>query len=420
MDIFVYIDAGNLSHKPLFMGVLRSESVRGKEVFSFRPDDEWVRSKPFSFLDADLKQFALEQYVPESKPNFGVFMDSCPDRWGRVLMQRRERIRATAAQRPVRRLSESDYLLGVYDGNRMGALRFKTDKNGPFLDNDNQLTTPPMTSMNLLEQASLNYEKDNSEKSSDFNTWLRMLYAPGSSLGGARPKANVMGSDGSLWIAKFPSHNDHTDVGAWEYVVILMAKEFGLRVPECRTQRFSSRFHTFLTRRFDRGENGIRLHFASAMTLLGYTDGSDASDGASYLEMAELLRRYGTCKQKEELIELWKRIVFNIAISNCDDHLRNHGFILTNKGWNLSPAFDLNPDPQGLGLKLNISETDNSLDFELALSTAQFYGLTPKDATDQISLLKRVVSSWRAKATRLGISRREQEEMSPAFASAFV
>lgn len=414
MDIYVYVDARELTPAPLLMGVLHVQTVRGREIFSFTAHDAWLRNSSFAYLDADLQPYAGEQFVPQGKMNFGIFTDSCPDRWGRVLMQRRERLRAKDENRAVRRLAESDYLLGVYDGNRMGALRFKTHADGPFLDNDARLATPPVASIRALEQASLNYERTDAEHSPEYRNWLRSLYSPGSSLGGARPKANLLDVDGSVWIAKFPSRHDEVDVGGWEQVVTAMARDFGIATPPTRAERYSSRHHTFLTRRFDRTHAGDRRYFASAMTLLGYADGDDAQQGVSYLELAEFIERYG-CEQRADLTELWKRVVFNMAISNCDDHLRNHGFILTPKGWRLSPAYDLTPNPHGSGLKLNIDEADNALDFDLAIDTAPYYGIDTSQAAQLVSLCRRVCSTWRDRATRLGLSRTEQELVAPAF-----
>jgi serine/threonine-protein kinase HipA len=416
MDIFVYIDAFGLTDGPLPMGILKAETVRGKQIFSFRADESWLKNNCFNYLDPDLQQYSGVQYAPGEKGNFGLFLDSCPDRWGRVLMQRRERIRAKEAGEGIKKLQESDYLLGIYDGNRMGALRFKTDRQGKFLDDDAHLATPPVTSLRALEQASLNYERTDLEQSVDYVHWVRMLYSPGSSLGGARPKANVVDTDGNLWIAKFPSKNDTIDVGAWEYIVTEMARKFGLQVPEVRIEKFSSCHHTFLTKRFDRQGLDKRLYFASAMTLLGYNDGDNAQDGVSYLELAEFIQNNGTPQLKDDLKELWKRVVFNIAISNCDDHLRNHGFILTSKGWTLSPAYDLTPNPDGLGLKLNISEDDNSLDYQLAIDTASYYGIKNDEAEKMVQQVKNVCSGWRLMTESIsGLSRAEQERMTTAF-----
>ncbi len=244
--------------------------------------------------------------------------------------------------------------------------------------------------------------------------WLNMLIAPGSSLGGARPKANILDDKGHLWIAKFPSGHDAKDMGAWELATARMAQQCGIVMSECRAQRFSSNHHTFLTKRFDRNDAGRRIHFASAMTLLGYTDGANYADGISYLEIAEWIM--GNCDHTDQNLEqLWRRMLFNIAVSNCDDHLRNHGFILTNKGWLLSPAYDINPDENGMGLKLNISEDDNSLNFDLALSQAGYFGLSDTRAKTILNEMKSVVANWHKYATACGISRSEQEFVAGAF-----
>jgi len=241
-----------------------------------------------------------------------------------------------------------------------------------------------------------------------------MLLAPGSSLGGARPKSNVLDENGALWIAKFPSGYDTKDMGAWEVVTAKLAQECGIIMADCKADRFSSRQHTFLSKRFDRSEKGKRIHFASAMTLLGYTDGADCAEGVSYLELAEWVTR--NCDNvSANLEQLWRRIVFNIAVSNCDDHLRNHGFLLTPKGWTLSPAYDINPDETGMGLKLNISEDDNALDFELAVSVAEYFGLNGKQAEEILNEVKTSVSNWQKIASKYGISRSEQELVRNAF-----
>jgi serine/threonine-protein kinase HipA len=412
-DIYVYMDWGE-SNAPVLMGLLRSEILRGKEVFSFEYVPEWLKYKGFRAIDPDLLQFSGKQYLPADKSNFGLFLDSSPDRWGRMLMRRREAITAREENRPARTLTETDYLLGVYDGNRMGGLRFKRSANGEFMDNNKAMATPPWVFVRDLEQASLQLEKEELKDDTESVKWLNMLIAPGSSLGGARPKANILDRNGALWIAKFPSRNDAKDMGAWEALTAELARNCGIDVPENKAQRFSSKQHTFLTKRFDRTANGQRIHFASAMTLLGYTDGADSAEGVSYLELAEWISRY--CNNVEaNLIQLWRRIVFNIAVSNCDDHLRNHGFLLTSKGWTLSPAFDINPDESGMGLKLNISENDNSLNFDLALSVAEYFGLNDKQAGQILTEVKSSVSSWQKVATKQGISRSEVEDMTNAF-----
>ena len=411
-DIYVYMDWQE-SDSPIQMGVLHSEVLRGKEVFSFENNTDWLTYKQFRALDPDLAQFSGKQYLPADKSNFGMFLDSSPDRWGRMLMRRREAINARLENRPSRTLTEADYLVGVYDGNRMGALRFKLSPDDEFMDNNKAMATPPWTSIRDLEYASLQLEKENLKDDAEYAKWLNMLIAPGSSLGGARPKANILDNNGALWIAKFPSGHDTKDMGAWEAVTAEMARKCGIEMAESRAQKFSNRQHTFLTKRFDR-INGKRIHFASAMTLLGYTDGTNSAEGVSYLELAEWIGR--NCNNvSQNLEQLWRRIVFNIAVSNCDDHLRNHGFLLTPKGWTLSPAYDINPDEHGMGLKLNISEDDNSLDFELALSVAAYFGLDNATSDEIINQTKKVVSNWQQLATQYGISRSEQEDNAGAF-----
>ena len=327
-------------------------------------------------------------------------------------MRRREAIKARDEGRSTRQLIESDYLLGVHDMTRMGALRFKRDKSGDFLNNDFEFPAPPWTSLRELEAACRHYEEE-SPSDSEHEKWLSILLAPGSSLGGARPKANILDNDGDLWIAKFPSLADDANTGAWEMVVHDLAQKAGLGVPECRIGNFSKHGSTFLTKRFDR-ESGERIHFASAMTLLGKTDGDNYRSGCSYLDLAQFIVRHGA-KPNEDLEELWRRIVFSIAVSNTDDHLRNHGFLLTLQGWELSPAYDINPNPHGSGLSLNISMDDNSLDFELALSIAPHFRLEIPQAQKQLTNIKEAVSHWRETALKLKIPRSEIENMALAF-----
>jgi Uncharacterized protein related to capsule biosynthesis enzymes len=411
--IFVFADWISLK-TPTLIGVLTANQIKGNEVFSFQYDDVWLKSDKAILLDPDLELFSGFQHLQDEKKNFGAFLDSSPDRWGRVLMKRKEALSAKEENRKSRKLFESDYLLGVYDPLRMGALRFKTNLEGDFLDNNKDFVAPPWTSISNLEHASIEYEKAIEKDDPSLSKWLKVLYAPGSSLGGARPKANVQGADGSLWIAKFPGKNDDINIGAWEMTANSLAKKAGLNCAEGKMQKFSSKHHTYLTKRFDRVENGGRIHFASAMTLLGYTDGAGAEEGVSYLELAEFIVQHGS-NPNDDLKELFKRIVFSICISNTDDHLRNHGFLLNDKGWSLSPAYDINPNPDGTGLKLNIDLTDNSLDLNLALEVAEFFRLEKEEAESIISNTKKIVSNWRIEAKKFQISSSEQDIMEPAF-----
>jgi len=412
-DIYVFAHWINMS-EPIYMGLLSTEFTRGKEIFSFKYSEEWLKSNFSQILDPDLQFYSGPQYISDEKPNFGIFLDSSPDRWGRLLMKRREAALARLEGRSEITLKESDYLLGVFDGHRMGALRFKETFEGPFLNDNKKFASPPWTSIRELEEISLKLEDDDVIDNSEYWKWLSMLVDPGSSLGGARPKASVVDNKKNLWIAKFPSQNDNKDIGGWEMVAHELAKNAGLNIAESMVQKFSSKYYTYLTKRFDRTDNGERIHYASAMTMLGYTDGTDFKDGASYLELVEFLSNNGA-NIESDLEELWRRIVFNIVISNTDDHLRNHGFILTENGWILSPAFDINPNEDGTGLSLNISLDDNSLDLDLPMGVIEYFRLDKQRALKIIEKIKKSVSNWRNTAIKYKLSKTEQELMAKVF-----
>jgi serine/threonine-protein kinase HipA len=398
--------------EPSLMGMLSVSPAKGKESFSFEYADAWLKSGFSQMIDPDLQLYSGAYYPRDDKPNFGIFLDSCPDRWGRVLMQRREVAIAKQENRAAKKLLESDFLLGVYDEHRMGALRFKLDTDGPFLNDNKAMAAPPWTSLRELEYASLKFEEDNTDDPK-YLMWVAMLIAPGSSLGGARPKASVMDAHNNLWIAKFPSRNDDKDIATWEMVTNQLAINAGINVAEGKLLQFNNNYHTYLTKRFDRTASGERIHFASAMTLLGHIDGADDS-GASYLELMEFISRYGAAVEKD-LEELWRRIVFSICVKNTDDHLRNHGFLLTEKGWLLSPAYDINPNEYGKGLSLNITDSDNSLDLDLAMTIAGYFRLSDDKASQIIQQVSAVVKDWRKVAANYKISNAEQERMSVAF-----
>jgi len=412
--IFVYADWQSLN-EPNLMGYLHSELLRGKEIFSFEYSTQWLTSENNLILDPQLAFYQGLQYLQnEKKSNFGLFLDSSPDRWGRLLMRRREAAYARKENRNEQPLFETDYLLGVYDSYRMGGLRFKSEEKGDFLSNDKKLAIPPWSTIRTLEEISLRLEQDDVIKDPHYLEWLNMIIAPGSSLGGARPKAGILDENGDLWLAKFPSRFDSEDVGAWEYIVHEIATSAGIITAPASICAYSSRYHTFLTKRFDRTPDGKRIHFASAMTMLGYLDGDNAEIGVSYLEIAEFIMRHGAHPQRD-LEQLWRRIVFNICVSNTDDHLRNHGFLLTPEGWILSPAYDINPVATGVGLSINISESDNSLDLNLALEVSDYFRLSYAQAKEIISQVKDKVSSWNVLAKKHNISNDEIELKSNAF-----
>lgn len=392
------------------MGALHWTPARGKDVFSFEYAQSWLDAGDAQTLDPALRLLRGPQYLAHDRSNFGVFLDSAPDRWGESLMQRREAQLARQENRKPRRLSDLDHLLGVYDGHRMGALRYRY-AGGPFLDDNTELASPPWTSLGELEEASRLLERGDSERDPLYGKWLRMLLAPGRSLGGARPKASVLDRKKRLWIAKFPSEHDVEDVGGWESVIHALAQRAGIRTTEARRQKFGSRHHTFLTRRFDRTDAGGRIHFASAMTLLERNDGDE---GTSYLDIVQVLAQQGAHAARD-LEQLWRRIVFFVSVSNVDDHLRNHGFLLEPRGWALAPAYDMNPVATGNGLTLNISESDNAQDLALVRDVAKHFRVSATRANEIIDQVIGVAAGWRDEAKKVGIPRDDQERMAPAF-----
>lgn len=412
-NIFVYDDFS--ADRPILMGILYVNVIKGGEAYSFEYDRDWLKKNRLALtLDPELMPYPGRQY-PSGKNIFGLFADASPDRWGRILMNKRERILAEKEGRKPSKLYDSDYLLGVYDETRMGGIRFKTNLDGEFLSDDRETAAPPWASLRTLEEASRNFENDETGLS---ERWLNQLIKPGSSLGGARPKATVVDTKNQLWIAKFPSKNDENDTGAWEMVAHDLAALCGLNVPEARLEKFSPLGSTFLIKRFDRLENK-RVHFASAMTLLEKTDGASAADGSSYLDIAAFIKSCGA-QPKKDLVELWKRIVFNMAVTNTDDHLRNHAFIFTDKGWVLSPLYDVNPVPYGDELSLNVDNEDNSISIELAVQTSVKFGIPKPDAeTYAEDILKIVRDNWEKSANEYGLSRRKIEEMRPAFSACY-
>ena len=410
MSTVVYVFADwEAFEEPTLVGTLRSSVIKNKEHFSFSYENDWLQSPYAQKIDPDLNLYLGEQHSEDSK-NFRTFLDSCPDRWGRLLMKRREAIIARQEERRPNVLYEIDYLLGVHDLYRLGALRFKREMKGPFLDNDEKLAAPPISSLRDLEYAAQQVEDNRKTDDPEYLKWLTLLMSPGSSLGGARPKVSVVDDNNQLWIAKFPSRHDDHDIAAWEFVVYQLAVSAGIQMAECRIDKFNSHHHTFLTKRFDRTPER-RLHFTSAMTQLGYYDGDY---DASYLELAQFLTEHGA-NTKQDLAQLWRRIVFNIAVSNTDDHLRNHGFIYSNGGWLLSPAYDINPVTPANGLHLNITDDDNSLNYELAMDVIEFFQLSTSQAQRIKDEVLISVARWETVASSANISRSEQRNMASAF-----
>lgn len=409
INIWVYADWLGME-SPKCMGILSVQQGKGKQAFSFEYDKLFLNTKEQLLLDPEIGWYLGPQF-PNRKDNFGIFMDSMPDTWGRTLMKRREAQQAKANGTVAKVLYDVDYLLGVYDESRMGALRFKLDKDGPFLDDNQKFPTPPWSSIRELQHGISVLESSQNEL--EISKWLSILFAPGSSLGGARPKANILDTDKHLWIAKFPSKNDIIDKGAWEYLAYKLAIDAGIEMAESKIEKISGQYHTFFTKRFDRYK-GSRIHFASAMTMTGNNESVIKDNTPSYIEIAEFIQNHGS-EIKKDLHQLWRRIIFSIAISNTDDHLRNHGFVIKNNGWRLSPAYDINPSIDKDGLALNINMSDNSLDFELAKGVGEYFQLTDKEMQLILDDVIHVVSKWKNLATKIGIPRSEQMLMEAAF-----
>lgn len=408
-DIWVYADWKGMN-SPKSIGILSAQQAKGRKAFSFSYNADWIYSQEQMLLDPDIAWYSGKQY-PNGKENFGVFLDSMPDTWGRTLMKRRAAIYAREEGRPAPALYDIDFLLGVHDLCRMGALRFKREPEGEFLDNDPVSPTPPWTSVRELQHSAGLIESDTD--TTEIKKWLTMLMAPGSSLGGARPKANILDMDGHPWIAKFPSKNDTVNKGAWEYLAYLLAINAGIEMAESRLEHVAGKYDTFFTKRFDRDKQE-RIHFASAMTMTGRSEELIWDKTPSYLDIVEFIQFSGT-HVDEDLHQLWRRIVFNILISNTDDHLRNHGFVLTNEGWRLSPAYDVNLSIDKDGLALNIDMDNNALDVELAKSVGPYFRLSEKEMVHILDEVKSSVSEWQRLANQIGIPRREQTLMAAAF-----
>ena len=408
-DIIAYAHWQGISD-PIKMGVLTAQEARGHLAWSFAYDKEWLDTQSQLHLDPDLEWFTGPQYSKDNKPNFGMFLDSMPDTWGRTLMKKREALLKRKSEK-ARRLTEIDFLLGVYDPARMGGLRFKLDEKGPFLDNDEEKSIPPVTDVRELQVGADLVESD--EDSEVVRKWLQILLAPGSSLGGARPKSSVLDENCELWIAKFPSRQDTINKGAWEYVAWQLAKSIGIRVPEARVEHITGKYHTFFSKRFDR-HGDERIHFASAMTMTCHFETGIRDQTTSYLELAEFIQFNGASPD-DDLQELWRRIVFNIAISNTDDHLRNHGFIITEEGWRLSPAYDMNPSIDKAGLALNIDLELNALDYDLAKSVGEYFNLSKKEMDTIIEEVQDAVSKWEDIAVNIGIPSVQRRLMESAF-----
>lgn len=404
--LYVYADFDWLA-EPMLVGELGYESLRGSDSYAFKFDNDWLRQYGSLFLSADINNYPEQQYTQPGRDIFGCFSDALPDRWGRLLLNRREQILAAEERRPIRRLSSFDYLIGIDDFSRMGGFRFKTIPDGEFINCDSHLRIPPLADLRSLVAASMEIEKSEEQNRLPEKKWIQQLVHPGSSLGGARPKAGVRGTDGCLYVAKFPSRNDDYDVSLWEHLSHLLAKKAGVTAAETSVISTGEKYHALLSKRFDRTADRRRIHFASAMTLLGLTDGSNAQTGNGYLDIVDFILQ-NCCDVENNLRQLYRRVAFNIAIGNTDDHFRNHGFLLTPKGWTLSPAYDLNPTSNEYQ-SLLINSSTNKSDLNLLLGSSEEYMIGKDEASKIIQEVTNAIKGWRRMAASLGISKREME-----------
>ncbi|MDE6642972.1 MAG: type II toxin-antitoxin system HipA family toxin [Muribaculaceae bacterium] len=409
--LYVYADFDWLN-TPKLIGTLSYDSIRGSETYSFSYDKKWLSEYGDVFLSEDLQNYPGIQYTPPERDIFACFSDALPDRWGRTLLNRREQIAASDEKRPVRRLSSYDYLIGVDDESRMGGFRFSETPGGKFINSDASLRVPPLANVRELMHAAHEIEASEEKHLLPSKKWLAQLLHPGTSLGGARPKASVIDEDDSLTIAKFPSRKDDFDVGMWEHFCHTMGQKAGINVAETRTI-MGEDYHILLSKRFDRNDSGKRIHFASALTLLGLTDGDNASTGHGYLDIVDFIIQHGS-KVEQNLEELYRRVAFNIIIGNSDDHFRNHGFLLTRKGWELSPAYDINPTLSD-NQSLLINRTSNESNLNILLSSAGDYMLSTQRAKSIIDDIKVAMKTWRKEAQRLGLPQRDIDMFAPRF-----
>jgi serine/threonine-protein kinase HipA len=403
-DVFVYADLDGVAH---LVGRLWARMRKNKEGATFEYDDTWLQNPNRFSLEPALTVGPGPFHTGADTPMFGAIGDSAPDRWGRALMRRMERRRAEHEKQTPRTLHEIDYLLLVDDEARAGALRFAETEGGPFLRPAEVKRIPPLVELPELLSAAEHVMED-----TDTEEDLRLLFASGSSLGGARPKASVREKDGHLAIAKFPRKDDEINAVLWEAVALGLAQNAGIPVPAARVETVADK-PVLLLRRFDR-EGARRIPFLSAMSMLGARD----NETHSYLEMVDALRQHGAAP-KADMEALWRRIVFNILISNTDDHLRNHGFLYEGSdGWRLSPAYDLNPVPVDVKpriLATAINEEDTTASLSLAMEVAGYFELDDGLAREIAAEVAKATLKWRDEALQHGISKQEIDRMASAF-----
>ena len=398
--ITVYADFDFLS-TPQEIGILGYEHVRGKDHFVFEYSRQWLKQHGGILLSGDLMNVPSLQHPRGNDNVFGFVKDSFPDRWGRLLLDRRERLTAQSEGRPTRMLTNYDYLIGIEDFTRMGGIRYKEEDSDGYINASDKYLVPPIESLRALCDACHEIELAEERNELPEQRWLDQLIDPGTSLGGARPKANVVDTDGTLYVAKFPSKKDLENTELIEHFSHHLAAKAGIHVAKTRTIRISKDRDLLLSERFDRTKDGRRIHFASAMSLLGLDDGADSSTGNGYLDIVDFIL-HGCTDVRQNLRELYRRVAFNVMFGNTDDHFRNHGFLLTPKGWTLSPAYDINPGAKSHQCLLIDSYTEQS-DINALLSASENYMLERQEAAEIIEGVRAAIKDWRKIATELQI-----------------
>lgn len=391
--------------KPELVGEVCYEKLRGSESYAFRFDDNWLKFHAGIKLSEDINNYPGLQYTQPGNDIFGCFSDALPDRWGRTLLKRREQIQASEEKRAVRNLSSFDYLMGIDDFSRMGGFRLKRELDGDFINVSPSLKIPPLTELRQLVLASQEVEKSEENDVLPEKKWIAQLIQPGTSLGGARPKAGVLDDSGNLCIAKFPSRKDDYDTGLWEHFSHLLARKAGIYAAQTKVLGGLGKYHTLLSKRFDRTDEGKRIHFASSMSLIGLRDGDNAQGGYGYLNIVDFILQ-SCCDVEKNLQELYRRVAFNICIGNSDDHFRNHGFLLTPRGWTLSPAYDMNPTLNEYQ-SLLINESSNKADIRTLLESCESYMIKKEVAKNIIRQVQAAVAGWENLAVLLQIPARE-------------
>lgn len=414
--IEVWLDDSAFHSGSVHIGKLYPHDHRTDLPPSFAYEPGWIRHPHAFQIDPQLPLVPGEHHAQYGSW-FGIFLDVAPDRWGRVLMERREALEARDESRAMRHLVDLDFMLSVSDLTRTGALRFKTAPGGPFMQPDDLHSVPPITSLAEIASVARHLEDPHAEDQPEYRQWLAMLMAPGTSLGGARPKATFREQDGQLWLAKFPAANDRHDWGAWEYLTHQLARDCGITVPRSQLLSLTPGYQTFCVERFDRTPTQdpgtpARHLYASAMTLLSRQDGEP---GGSYLDLVQIIETCGGSTLAADLKELFRRAVFNLLVGNRDDHLRNHGFIATRTGWRLAPAFDMNPNPGKQAHALTWDGRIDIPDLDALGATHEYYRLSVTDATDIISEIINTLRDWQGKARTLGIAAREIQMMTNVF-----